>query len=134
MSARACSLAAALYFAGFPVAPNGALADAAKPPVGTLEGLWPAIVACWRPPAETAGSEITLRFGLDHTGQLRGTPMVTYSKFVGPVDLREAFVKSALRALADCTPVNLTDGFGRIVANQVLTIRFIETPKGQRQS
>jgi hypothetical protein len=128
---KICKLAGAVQLTAFLLAQNPALADGPKPPVNTFQALWPALTACWRPPAETVGSEITLRFGLDHTGRLRGLPIVTYSKLVGPAELREVFAKSALRALADCTPVNLTDSFGRIVANQVLTIRFAQSPKGQ---
>jgi hypothetical protein len=93
-------------------------------PVNSIRQLLPAIVACWKPPEGSEGSIITLRFGLDHRGQLRGAPLVTYFKFVGPAELRDTFAKAALRALADCTPVNLTGSFGPIVASSVLTVRL----------
>src|SRR5262245_27191613 len=54
-------------------------ADAATP-VDNFGDLSQAILACWRPPAGSEGSEITLRFGLTGRGELRGPPMVTYSR------------------------------------------------------
>jgi hypothetical protein len=95
-------------------------------PIDSFASLGQAIMACWKPPAGSEGSELTLRFGLTGQGALRGPPMVTYSKLIGAKDLQKAFVVSALRAVADCTPVKLTEGFGRIVAQRVLTLRFGE--------
>ena len=100
-------------------------ARAAEPasPIDNFASLGAAIMACWKPPA---GSELTLRFGLTGQGALRGPPMVTYSKLIGAADLRKAFVVSALRAVADCTPVKLSEEFGRIIAQRVLTVRFTQ--------
>lgn len=87
-------------------------------------------MACWKPPAGSYGSEVTLRFGLDGKGALRGPPMVTYSRLIGSKDLQKAFVVSALQAVAGCTPVKLSPGFARIVAQRVLTLRFAAPVKG----
>jgi hypothetical protein len=101
-------------------------APAAEPasPIDDFASLGSAIMACWKPPVGSAGSELTLRFGLTGQGALRGPPMVTYSRLFGAKDQQEAFVVSALRAVADCTPVKLSEGFGQIVAQRVLTLRF----------
>ena len=88
-------------------------------------------MTCWKPPAGSEGSEITLRFGLTGLGALRGSPMVTYSRLVGSKELQRAFALSALQAVAACTPVKLTGGFGRIVAQRVLTLHFAEQVKGR---
>lgn len=88
-------------------------------------------MACWKPPAGSQASEITLRFGLTGQGALRGPPMVAYAKLIGSKELQQAFALSALQAVANCTPVKLTDGFGRIVAQRVLTLRFSQHPKGR---
>src|SRR5207244_4692237 len=66
-------------------------AEGASPPVDTFGELSRAIIACWNPPAGSERSEITLRFGLTGHGALRGPPMVTWSKLVGPPDLQQAF-------------------------------------------
>ncbi len=108
-----------------------ACAANAAPAIDNFDGLAHALETCWEPPAGSEGLEITLRFGLTGHGALRGPPMVTYSKLSGPKELQRAFTVSALRAVADCTPVNLTDGFGRIIAQRVLTLRFTQGPKGR---
>jgi hypothetical protein len=109
------------------VAPGNA--QPSMPAVNTIEELGPAIIACWRPPAGSQGSEITLRFGLNGKGELRGPPMVTYSKLFGSQELQKGFAASAFKAVADCTPVPLTEAFGRVVAGRVLTIRFAQRAK-----
>jgi hypothetical protein len=103
----------------------------ASPAIDSFGALGEAIMACWKPPAGADGAELTLRFGLTGQGVLRGPPMVTYSKLIGSKELQKSFVLSALRAVADCTPVKLTDGFGRVVAQRVLTLRFVEPVKGR---
>lgn len=103
-------------------------APAAEPVTGFAE-LAKAIFACWKPPSGSQGSEITLRFGLTGRGALRGTPMVTYSRLLGPEDAQRAFALSALRAVADCTPVNLSEAFGPVVAQRVITLRFAAKAK-----
>ena len=87
-------------------------ADAAAP-ADTFRDLSHAILASWNPPGGSEGSEITLRFGLTGRGELRGPPMVTYSRLIGPSALQQAFALSTLRAIAQCTPVSLTDGLDR---------------------
>ena len=104
-------------------------AQDSKPAINTMEELGPAIIACWQPPAGSEGSEITLRFGLNGKGELRGPPMVTYSKLRGSPELQKAFALSAFKAVADCTPVRLTESLGRIVAGRVLTMRFTQKTK-----
>jgi len=102
------------------------------PPVDSFGSLAAAIMICWKPPAGSEGSEITLRFGLTGQGALRGPPMVTYSKLIGSKELQQAFALSAMQAVANCTPVKLTDGFGRIVAQRVLTLRFTQPAKARQ--
>lgn len=79
---------------------------------------------CVSLPISAAGSEITLRFSLTHYGALRGKPMISYSKLVGDGQAQADFVAAALRALEDCTPIPVTESFGRIVGQQVLTWRL----------
>ena len=120
-------------FCGVAILVGSLAARAAGPPssIDNFDSIGPAIMACWQPPAGSEGSELTLRFGLTGQGALRGPPMVTYSKLVGTKDLQKAFVLSALRAVADCTPVKLTEGFGRIVAQRVLTLRFSQPTRAR---
>ncbi len=100
----------------------------AEPRIGTLRELGPALTRCWRAPAGSEGSEITLRFSLRRDGSLIGQPRITYSKLEGhPTDQR-AFVAAALGALAQCLPVPLSEGLGGTIAGRPLTIRFGARP------
>lgn len=94
-------------------------------PIATLRALGPALTACFRAPARSAGSEITVLLSLTRDGVVFGKPKITYSKLVGKPEDRRAFVEAALGALAACTPVPLTPGLGGAVAGRPLSIRFI---------
>ena len=59
-------------------------AQPSKPEIDRLADLWPALSACWRPPAGSDGMEITLRFSLTRRGAILGEPRITYSKLNGP--------------------------------------------------
>ncbi|MEP9367949.1 hypothetical protein [Xanthobacter sp. VNH20] len=93
-------------------------------PVETLAELSKALYACWAPPPGTAGSEITLRFGLTAKGELRGKPLATYSVLTGDVETQRAFVAAAILALSRCTPIRMSEQLGRVVASRVWTMRF----------
>ena len=79
---------------------------------------------CARIPPGTEGSELTLRFSLTHYGALRGKPMITYSKLVGSPEDQRVFVSAALDTLEKCTPVPLTEHFGKVVSQRMLVMPF----------
>ncbi|MFG1465972.1 hypothetical protein V5F77_24145 [Xanthobacter sp. DSM 24535] len=111
------------------LAPYAARAQEQRPPVNavpveTMAALGQALYACWAPPPGSEGSEITFRFGLTAGGELRGTPLATYSVLKGTPEDQKAFVAAALLALSRCTPVRMSEQLGRIVASRVLTLRF----------
>ena len=79
---------------------------------------------CAKFPPGSEGSEITLRFSLTHYGALRGKPMITYSKLVGSPQDQRLFVSAALDAIEKCTPVPLTEHFGKVVGQKMIAITF----------
>jgi len=79
---------------------------------------------CAKFPPGSEGSEITLRFSLTHYGALRGKPMITYSKLVGSPQYQRLFVSAALDAIEKCTPVPLTEHFGKVVGQKMIAITF----------
>ncbi|MFG1397063.1 hypothetical protein [Roseixanthobacter pseudopolyaromaticivorans] len=93
-------------------------------PVETVAELSKALYACWAPPPGTAGSEITLRFGLTAKGELRGKPLATYSVLTGDLETQRAFVAAAILALSRCTPIRMSEQLARVVASRVWTMRF----------
>lgn len=100
-----------------------ALAQAARSPNNVHE-LFSYLNQCVRLPASAEGSEITLRFSLTQYGALRGKPMITYSKLVGDSQAQQDFVAAALHALDACTPVPVTEAFGRVLGEKMLTWRL----------
>jgi hypothetical protein len=117
----------------FGVATIGCLAVSAPAPAQTkrvsqtpdnIQELFQFLYQCAKVPAGVEGSELTLRFSLTHYGALRGKPMITYSKLVGSSEDQRVFVSAALDALERCTPVPVTERFGKIVAQQMIVMRF----------
>ncbi len=70
-----------------------------------------------------------MRFMLTHTGAVRGKPMITYSKIPGPLDLQKQFVAAAIRAVADCAPLEMSDAFSRGFGERLMTLRLQSRPQ-----
>lgn len=114
---RGCALLAGVLFVVVP-------ARAQDAPISNLSQLGASFQACWKAPPGSAGSRITLRFGLNAKGELKGTPRATYSELMGDKDTQRAFVAAALTALSRCTPVRMSPELGRVVASRVLTVTY----------
>jgi hypothetical protein len=106
-----------------------AAASEVKQSPDNLRDLFAYLRQCVRQPAGSEGSEITLRFGLTHYGALKGPPMITHSRLIGDLASRKAFVAASLAALQNCTPVPVTEAFGRVVSQTVLTWRIRSGPE-----
>ena len=89
-----------------------------------IQELFQFLYQCAKVPAGVEGSELTLRFSLTHYGALRGKPMITYSKLVGSLEDQRVFVSAALDTLEKCTPVPVTETFGKILAQKIIVMRF----------
>ena len=89
-----------------------------------IQELFQFLYQCAKVPTGVEGSELTLRFSLTQYGALRGKPMITSSKLVGSPEDQRVFVSAALDALEKCTPVPVTENFGKIVAQKMIVMRF----------
>lgn len=85
--------------------------------------------SCFRPPAGSAGSEITLVFMIDQNGALKGKPRITYSKLVGDLPTQKDFVAAALAMLQNCTPAPVTREFGLMAANKMRAWRLVSSDR-----
>jgi hypothetical protein len=101
-------------------------------PANTLRELFPLLTRCWRAPAGSEGSTVTVGITLKRDGTIFGQPSITYSKLTGDADAQKRFVASALAALAACTPVAITDGLGGAIAGRRIFIRFQSAPAQTR--
>lgn len=91
----------------------------------------PAIFACWRPPAASAGMEITVVFSFKRDGEILGKPRISFSKLLGDHDLQKTFVASALKAISDCTPLKFTSALGGAIAGRPFALLFRAIPPSQ---
>lgn len=87
-----------------------------------------AIAGCWIVPADTKGSLIAYRFGLDKTGALRGKPLVTARRLVGDRDAQQRYEEAGSAALSRCFPIEVTPSFGAILGESPIRLRFVDTP------
>ncbi|MBV9394731.1 MAG: hypothetical protein JOZ84_09990 [Methylobacteriaceae bacterium] len=94
------------------------------PRANTLRELFPLLTRCWRTPAGSEGSTVTVGITLKRDGTIFGQPSITYSKLTGDADAQKRFVASVLASLAACTPVAITDALGGAIAGRRIFIRF----------
>ncbi len=117
---RSRALAALLILA----APPGAKAE----PASTLAALWQRLGACSQAvggSAESAGSEVTVLFSIKRDGSLQGQPRITHASLKGDDAARKAFLAEALRGIARCFPLAITDGLGGAIAGRPLRLRVM---------
>ncbi len=96
----------------------------ARPPINTLREIGPALFACWTPPSQVQSFQVTIRLSFKRTGEVLGQPAITFSAFNGDVADQKHIVSAILRALAACTPLNLTPSLGGAIAGRLFTLRF----------
>ncbi|TXN85071.1 hypothetical protein [Methylobacterium sp. WL8] len=103
------------------------LAARPVPRANTLAEFYPALAACWRPPASLEDApdiEITARLSLRRDGSLIGPPRITYARGVGP-KTRPTLVHATLEGLSRCLPARITPGLGRAIAGRPVALRFV---------
>jgi hypothetical protein len=84
------------------------------------------IAACWSPPVPPSGEtvEITIRFGFDSRGLVRGSPRITYVK-AAPGMSDEAVRDSIGAAIKACTPMHFTAAMAAAIPGYPYSVRFI---------
>ena len=113
-------------------APAHAQARAVSGAPDNIRELYQFLYQCARIPPGTEGSELTLRFSLTHYGALRGKPMITYSKLVGSEEDQRVFVSAALDAIEKCTPVPVTEHFGKVIGQKMIFLTF--PPRSEKKA
>jgi hypothetical protein len=97
--------------------------------LNTLSAMFAALRACWVPPpaAESRhGMQMSVRLSFKRTGEIIGTPRVTYTSPNMPTDVRDAYYQSITAALDRCTPMPFTAGLGGALAGRPIAIRFVD--------
>ena len=97
-------------------------------PVNNWAEFHAAMATCWTVPSGTEGSVIAYRFGLDKTGAIRGKPLTTARRFTGDHDAQRRYEEAGSAALSRCFPLKVTPGFGAILGESPIYLRFVNTP------
>ena len=97
-------------------------------PVNNWSEFRDALTKCWAVPADTQGSLIAFRFGLDKTGAILEKPLVTARRLIGDRDAQRRFEEAASAALSRCFPLEVTPTFGAILGESPIRLRFVDTP------
>lgn len=111
---------------------NGVLrASAAAPraaPVDTIGDVFRAVRACWRLPAGVpSGQQITVRLAFKRSGEIIGSPKITYYRAGASADEdRERFTRSVREALTLCFPLPFSATLGAAIAGRPFTFRFVD--------
>jgi hypothetical protein len=97
--------------------------------LNTLRAMFEALRGCWVPPpaAESRhGMQMSVRLSFKRTGELIGTPRVTYTSPNTPPEVRDAYHQAITAALERCTPLPFTAGLGGAIAGRPIAIRFVD--------
>jgi hypothetical protein len=98
--------------------------SSAADPLANADDIGRALLACWKPPAGSEGSFVTLSFSFRRDGTLIGRPRPTVIDVAGDGEARRRFVDAAVAAIEGCVPLEFAPGFAAGVGGQVFTIRL----------
>jgi hypothetical protein len=99
-------------------------------PLDRLNDIGPLLSKCLELPHDgeaQAGMELALRFAFKRDGELMPDPRFTYTTREAPENVKAAYQAAALDMLRRCTPLPVTDGFGRAIAGRPMVASIRDT-------
>jgi hypothetical protein len=100
----------------------------------SIANLFAALRGCWVPPAEDEarpGMQMAVRFSFKRSGEIIGTPRVTYVSPDAPREARESYRNAVTAALERCTPMAFSKGLGGAIAGRPIAIRYVDNRNRQ---
>src|SRR4051812_689663 len=122
-----CRFAGLLAISGVLLALHTAAASAA--PLETMDEVARALQTCWKPPARTEGSYVTLRFSFRRDGSIFGHPLPSQISVIGDEKARKRFIEAAIDAVERCAPLNFSSNLAPGIGGRVFTMRFASPRK-----
>lgn len=95
----------------------------------SIGDLFAALRSCWSPPPEDAareGMQMSIRFSFKRSGEMIGTPRVTFATAGVPADTRTTYLKAINASLGACLPLKFTNGLGGALAGRPIAIRYVD--------
>jgi len=99
--------------------------------------LFAALRSCWSPPpADSAreGMQMTVRFSFKRSGEMIGTPRLTFATAGVSADTRATYLKAINASLDACVPLKFTGGLGGALAGRPIMIRYVDNRDLGKQS
>src|ERR1700716_549718 len=103
----------------------------------TIGDLFAALRSCWSPPPADAarqGMQMTVRVSFKRSGEIIGTPRLTFATQGAPADIRNTYLKAINASLSGCEPFKFTAGLGDVIAGRPIMIRYVDNRDLQKQS
>jgi hypothetical protein len=103
--------------------------------LNTIQEVFTALRACWLPPPmdqSRKGTEITVVFSFNRSGEILGEPRFTYITRGISTDMRAAYQRAVAAALKRCNPLAFTAKLGGALAGRPFAIRFIDNREFRR--
>ena len=90
--------------------------------------------ACFQPPQDAKGSQITFYFSLTRDGQVYGRPRIVWFGFKGSPENRKLLAADFLNAFKRCLPVPLSEGMARTIPGKVYFLQFDVAAQGSKST
>jgi hypothetical protein len=103
----------------------------------TIGDLFAALRSCWSPPPPDSaqqGMQMTVRFSFKRSGDMIGSPRMTYATAGVAADTRTAYLKAINASLDACMPLKFTGSLGGALAGRPIAIRYVDNRELGKQS
>jgi hypothetical protein len=103
----------------------------------SIGDLFAALRSCWSPPpADDArqGMQMSVRFSFKRSGEIIGTPRLTYATAGVPSDVRATYLKAINSSLDACVPMKFSSSLGGALAGRPIAIRYVDNRDLDKQS
>jgi hypothetical protein len=95
----------------------------------TIGDLFAALRSCWSPPpakASREGMQMSVRFSFKRSGDMIGSPRLTFATAGISADIRATYLKAINASLEACLPLKFTGGLGGALAGRPIAIRYVD--------
>jgi hypothetical protein len=103
----------------------------------SIGDLFAELRSCWAPPPADAAQkdmQITVRFSFKRSGEMIGSPRLTYATAGVTADIRDTYLKAINASLAGCVPLKFTGALGGALAGRPIAIRYVDNRELGKQS
>jgi hypothetical protein len=99
--------------------------------------LFAALRSCWTPPSAEAakeGMQMTVRFSFKRSGDMIGSPRMTFATEGAPADVRNTYLKAINASLDACVPLKFTGALAGALAGRPIAIRYVDNRELDKKS